>query len=77
MVARGGGMNGSVETHDNRFAASEGVPVLVIGRLIGHPLSTVLYIKDRGIEKPRDLNGKLMGYTVAGMEDVLARAFVN
>ena len=56
-------------------AASEGVPVLVIGRLIGHPLSTVLYIKDRGIEKPRDLNGKLMGYTVAGMEDVLARAF--
>ncbi len=56
-------------------AASEGVPVLVIGRLIGHPLSTVLYIKDRGIEKPQDLNGKLMGYTVAGMEDVLARAF--
>ena len=25
-------------------AASEGVPVLVIGRLIGHPLSTVLYL---------------------------------
>ena len=35
----------------------------------------VLYIKDRGIEKPQDLDGKSMGYTVAGMEDVLARAF--
>jgi len=58
-------------------AASEKVPVTVVGRLIGHPLSTVLYIKDRGIEKPADLNGRPMGYTVAGMEDVLAKAFCD
>ena len=56
-------------------AASEGIPLLVVGRLIGHPLSTVLYIEGRGIEKPQDLNGRPMGYTVAGMEDVLAKAF--
>jgi len=58
-------------------ATSEKVPVTVVGRLIGHPLSTVLYIKGRGIEKPADLSGRPMGYTVAGMEDVLAKAFCD
>lgn len=58
-------------------AASEGLPLKVVGRLVGSPLSTVLFVKGRGIQRPSDLEGKRVGYTVPGMMDVMARAFLK
>lgn len=58
-------------------AASEGIPIKVVGRLIGHPLTTLLYLEDKGIEKPKDLEGKKIGYTVPGVMDVLTEAFAK
>jgi len=57
--------------------ASRGLGIKVIGRLIGHPLTTLLYLNGRGIEKPEDLEGKKIGYTVPGMMDVLTDAFAG
>jgi len=59
------------------IAASEGLNVRVVGRLVEHPLTTLLFLKDRGIKAPKDLTGKRIGYTVPGLMDVLLEAFTK
>jgi putative hydroxymethylpyrimidine transport system substrate-binding protein len=57
------------------IAASEGVEVRVVGTLVEHPLTTLLFLKDKGIASPGDLEGKTIGYTVPGLMDHLLKAF--
>lgn len=59
------------------IAAARGLNVMVIGRLIEHPLTTLLFLKGRDIHAPRDLEGKKIGYTVPGLMDVLLSAFAK
>jgi putative hydroxymethylpyrimidine transport system substrate-binding protein len=59
------------------IAAARGLDVLVFARLIEHPLTTLLFLKDKGIALPRDLSGKKIGYTVPGLMDVLLDAFAR
>ena len=59
------------------IAAAGGIPVRVVGRLIASPLTTLLYLKGSGIEKPSDLSGKRIGYTVPGLMDVMLAAFAG
>ncbi len=59
------------------IAAARGLDVVVIGRLIEHPLTTLLFLKDKGIKIPSDLEGKKIGYTVPGLMDVLLDAFAK
>jgi putative hydroxymethylpyrimidine transport system substrate-binding protein len=59
------------------IAAARGLDVMVIGRLIEHPLTTLLFLKGRGINVPKDLAGKKIGYTVPGLMDVLLEAFAK
>ena len=59
------------------IAAARGLDVIVFARLIEHPLTTLLFLEGRGIESPRDLAGKKIGYTVPGLMDVLLDAFAQ
>lgn len=59
------------------IAAARGLEVAVVGRLIEHPLTTLLFLKDKGIASPKDLTGKKIGYTVPGLMDVLLKAFAR
>jgi putative hydroxymethylpyrimidine transport system substrate-binding protein len=59
------------------IAAARGLDVVVFGRLIEHPLTTLLFLKDGEIETPKDLEGKRIGYTVPGLMDVLLDAFAK
>jgi putative hydroxymethylpyrimidine transport system substrate-binding protein len=59
------------------IAADRGLDVIVFGRLIEHPLTTLLFLKGKGIETPKDLEGKRIGYTVPGLMDVLLAAFAQ
>lgn len=59
------------------IAASEGLPVRVAGRLVAHPLTTLLFLKERGYTSPSELSGKAIGYTVPGLMDVLLKAFAD
>jgi putative hydroxymethylpyrimidine transport system substrate-binding protein len=59
------------------IGASSGLNIRVIGRLVEHPLSVLLFLEGKGIEEPADLEGKKIGYTVPGMMDVLAEAFAK
>ena len=59
------------------IAAASGIPVQVVGRLVGHPLTTLLYLEKSDIRHPADLNGRKIGYTVPGLMDVLLKAFAD
>ena len=59
------------------IAAARGLEITAFGRLIEHPLTTLLFLKGKGIEVPKDLEGKKIGYTVPGLMDVLLDAFAK
>ncbi|MGD9330891.1 MAG: ABC transporter substrate-binding protein [Desulfobacterales bacterium] len=59
------------------IAAAEDLPVRVVGRLVEHPLTTLLFLKAKGYVSPADLEGKTIGYTVPGLMDVLLTAFAK
>lgn len=59
------------------IAASAGIDVRVVGSLIDHPLTTLLFLKGKGISIPEDLNGKTIGYTVPGLMDIMLKAFAT
>ena len=59
------------------IAAARGLEIVAFGRLIEHPLTTLLFMKDSGIKVPKDLEGKKIGYTVPGLMDVLLEAFAK
>ncbi len=49
----------------------QGLPVRRTGTLIDQPLNTLTALGGRGITKLADFKGKKIGYSVAGVEDVL------
>ncbi len=59
------------------IAAARGLDVMVFARLIEHPLTTLLFLKDKGFKTPQDLSGMKIGYTVPGLMDVLLDAFAK
>ena len=59
------------------IAASEELPVRVAGRLVAHPLTTLLFLKEKGYTAPSALSGHTIGYTVPGLMDVLLDAFAK
>ncbi len=59
------------------IAAARGLEIVAFGRLIEHPLTTLLFMKNSGIKIPKDLEGKKIGYTVPGLMDILLAAFAR
>jgi len=59
------------------IGAAAGLNIQVVGRLVEHPLSVLLFLKGKGIKGPADLEGKTIGYTVPGMMDLLMEAFAK
>lgn len=59
------------------IAAAEGLDVRVVGRLVEHPLTTLLFLKDKGFQTPSALSGMTIGYTVPGLMDVMMQAFAR
>lgn len=59
------------------IAVASGLKLKAVGRLVAHPLTTLLYLEKSGITKPADLEGKKIGYTVPGLMDVLLEAFTK
>ena len=54
-----------------------GLPLLRVGTLIATPLNCLLVLKDGPIEKIADLNGKKIGFSVAGVEESLLTTILN
>jgi len=59
------------------MAADQGIKVKVIAPLVVHPLTTLLFLENKGIKTVQDLSGKKIGYTVPGLMDLLLEAFAK
>jgi putative hydroxymethylpyrimidine transport system substrate-binding protein len=57
------------------IAADQGLELKVVAPLVIHPLTTLLFLKGKGIKSPADLSHKKIGYTVPGLMDVVLDAF--
>ena len=53
------------------IARAQGIPLISIGILISHPLNTLMFLEDSGINSPKDLKGKKVGYSVTGFETAI------
>lgn len=56
------------------LARSQGWPVISIGVLIEHTLDTIMFLRASGIQTPRDLKGKRIGYAVAPFDQAMFEA---
>jgi putative hydroxymethylpyrimidine transport system substrate-binding protein len=59
------------------IAADQGLEIKAIAPLVVHPLTTLLFLENKGIQTPSDLSGKKIGYTVPGLMDVMLEAFAG
>jgi len=59
------------------IAADQGLDIKAIAPLVVHPLTTLLFLENKGIKNPADLSGKKIGYTVPGLMDVMLEAFAS
>lgn len=59
------------------IAVARGLKLSVVGRLVENPLGVLLFLKEKGFKVPKDLDGKKIGYTVPGTEEVLIGAFAK
>jgi len=55
----------------------EGLPLVRVGTLVATPLSCLLVLKDGPIKSIKDLKGRKVGYSVAGVEEALVDAVLK
>ncbi len=58
-------------------ARSEGLPVVSVGAIVNHPLNVIMTRKDSGINSPKDLAGKNIGYPSIPFDEALVRHTVR
>ncbi|GAA4707145.1 ABC transporter substrate-binding protein [Brevibacillus fulvus] len=58
-------------------ARSEGLPVVSIAALVQHPLNAVMVRSESGIESPKDLAGKSIGFPSMPLDESIVRNMVK
>ena len=58
------------------LARDQGVPVVSLAGIVQHPLNSVMALKSSGIERPRDLVGKTVGYPGIATDPPLLRTML-
>lgn len=77
IVAAGKSDLGITYAPELLIARAKGVPVKAVGALIVHPLNSIIARSDRGISRPRDLEGKTVGITGVPSDRVLLDTVVR
>lgn len=62
---------------DVLLARAQGVPVVSVAAFVQHPLNSVMALKDSGIQRPRDLVGKKVGYPGIPLNVPLLKSMVE
>jgi NitT/TauT family transport system substrate-binding protein/putative hydroxymethylpyrimidine transport system substrate-binding protein len=66
-----------LDIHDLGIALERGADVVAIGALVQRPLAAVIARGDRGIRRPRDLEGRRVGVAGLPSDDAVLRAVVE
>jgi NitT/TauT family transport system substrate-binding protein/putative hydroxymethylpyrimidine transport system substrate-binding protein len=75
LVAGGKVDLGVLDIHDLAIARAQGTDVVAVGALVGRPLAAL--IAQPGIERPRDLEGKVVGVSGLPSDQAFLRAIVE
>ncbi|MDW8119149.1 MAG: ABC transporter substrate-binding protein [Chloroflexota bacterium] len=62
---------------DVLLARAQGVPVVSVAALVQHPLNSVMALRDSGIQRPRHLEGKKVGYPGIPLNVPLLKSMVE
>ena len=66
-----------LDIHDLGLAVEQGTDIVAIGALVQRPLAAVIARGDRGITRPRDLEGRDVGVAGLPSDDAVLRAVVE
>ncbi len=58
-------------------ARSEDLPVVSVAALVRHPLNVIMARKDSGIQSPKDLAGKNIGYPSVPLDEAVVRHMIK
>ncbi|MGG0719601.1 ABC transporter substrate-binding protein [Robertmurraya massiliosenegalensis] len=59
------------------MSRAEDIPVVSIASLVRHSLDGIMYLKDNGIESPKDLVGKNVGYPSSSVSEAVLKTMVE
>ncbi|WP_141603983.1 ABC transporter substrate-binding protein [Terrilactibacillus laevilacticus] len=59
------------------LSRSEDIPVVSIGSYVQHPLDALIYNKSKGITRPKDLEGKKVGYASSPTSEPIIKTIVE
>ena len=78
LVAAGKAEIGLYYQHDViQAVANQGVKVASIGAVVQSPLNIILSLKDKSITRPRDLEGKTLGYGGTALSEALVKTMME
>ena len=66
-----------LDIHDLGLAIERGTDVVAVGALVQRPLAAVIARADRGVRRPRDLEGRRVGVAGLPSDDAVLRAVVE
>jgi NitT/TauT family transport system substrate-binding protein/putative hydroxymethylpyrimidine transport system substrate-binding protein len=66
-----------LDVHDLGIALERGSDVVAVGALVQRPLAAVIARGDRGVDRPRDLEGRRVGVAGLPSDDAVLRAVVE
>ena len=59
------------------LSKSEGIPIVSIASLVRHPLDRLMMKKSSGIDSPKDLEGKNVGYSSSELSEATLKSMVE
>ena len=68
---------GSVSAYEEAGLVTKGLPVKMIANIIPVIPSSILFFEDKGITKPKDLEGKRIAFTAGDINHVAFKAFAS
>jgi putative hydroxymethylpyrimidine transport system substrate-binding protein len=77
MVAAGQADLGVSYQPQLHLQVHEGLPLVRVGTLVATPLNCLLVLRDGPVEEIADLEGKRIGFSVAGVEEALLQAVLE
>ncbi|SDX82271.1 putative hydroxymethylpyrimidine transport system substrate-binding protein [Paenibacillus sp. CF384] len=59
------------------ISRSEGIPIVSVGAIVRHPLNQLLVLDSAGINSPKDLVGKKIGYPSIPLDEAIVNTMVK
>lgn len=59
------------------ISRSEGIPIVSVGSIVRHPLNQLFVLADSGVSRPKELEGKSIGYPSIPLDEAIVNTMVE